>query len=164
MKLPAAFQSVVALTLGVLAVTATAQTAISYRALCQNVGVNPFEAIGDREGHSLAVLQQTCRIEGAPLDGGILTGNIIYEWDKVAGTGLAGQSVVRKPGASVVIVLGEFKNALTMTDGKVTGFIGTGQGIHKLATGSAASLAGKSFSYTARSTGPGQYVIEFKVE
>ncbi|MDI1263246.1 MAG: type II toxin-antitoxin system RelE/ParE family toxin [bacterium] len=48
--------------------------------------------------------------------------------------------------------------------GKVTGFIGTGQGTHKFATGSAASLAGKSFGYTARPTGPGQYVIEFKVE
>ena len=96
--------------------------------------------------------------------GGILTGTIIYEWDKSAGTGLSGQAVVRKPGALVVIVLGEFKNALTMTDGKVTGFIGTGQGIYKLATGAAASLAGKSFTYTAGPAGPGQYVIEFKVE
>ena len=51
-----------------------------------------------------------------------------------------------------------------MTDGKVTGFIGTGQGIYKLATGAAASLAGKSFTYTAGPTGPGRYVIEFKVE
>lgn len=161
----AVLQNVVAaLALGAMGATATAQTAISYRAVCQNVGANPFEPIGDREGHSLAVVQQNCRVEGAPLDGGVLTGNIIYEWDKTVGTGLSGQAVVRKPGASVVIVLGEFKNVLTMTDGKVTGFIGTGQGIYKLATGSAASLAGKSFSYTATPTGPGQYVIEFKVE
>ncbi len=163
--LAAAFQSVfAALAFGAMVATATAQTAVSYRAVCQNLGATTFEPIGDREGHSLAVMQQSCRIEGVPLDGGILTGNIIYEWDKSVGTGLSCQVVVRKPGASVVLVLGEFKNVLTLTEGKVTGFIGTGQGVYKLATGSAASLAGKAFTYTARPTGPGQYVIDFKVE
>ena len=43
----AAFQNVVAaLALGAMGATATAQTAISYRAVCQNLGANPLR--GDR--------------------------------------------------------------------------------------------------------------------
>jgi hypothetical protein len=72
--------------------------------------------------------------------------------------------VARKPGATVVYVGPEGKLALTMTDGKVTGFTGSGKGVYVLATGSAASLAGKPYTWTAKSTGPMQFTAEDKQE
>jgi hypothetical protein len=51
----------------------------------------------------------------------------------------------------------EGKVALTITDGKVTGFTGSGKVHWVVATGSAAPLAGKTFSYTVKSTGAGQW-------
>jgi hypothetical protein len=93
-----------------------------------------------------------------------LTGAGVYEWDKTNAVGITGNGVGRKAGAALVYQLGDFKNALTMADGKITGFLATGQGTYKMATGSAASLAGKTFSYTARPTGSGQFVIDVKVD
>ncbi|HZZ22816.1 MAG TPA: hypothetical protein VFE60_09685 [Roseiarcus sp.] len=52
--------------------------------------------------------------------------------------------------------------ALTMTDGKVTGFTASGKGAEMLATGSLAALAGKPYTWTAKPSGPGQFTIEVK--
>ena len=54
------------------------------------------------------------------------------------------------------------KLALTMADGKVTGFTASGKGQAILATGSAASLGGKTTNWTPKSTGPGQFAVEDK--
>ena len=153
-----------ALALTMLGVHSFAQTPITYKCLCQNIGTGPQEPLGDREGHAVSVTSYTCRVEGGPLDGGVLTGTTIYEWDKTNAVGLSGNGVVRKAGGTAVYQLGEFKNSLTMADGKVTGFVGSGQGTYKMATGSAASLAGKTFSYVVRPNGSSQFVIDVKVE
>ena len=58
----------------------------------------------------------------------------------------------------------EGKIALTMADGKVTGWTGSGKGAYPIATGSAASLAGKPFTWTAKSTGPATFTIESKTQ
>ena len=39
---------------------------------------------------------------------------------------------------------------------------GSGRGRYTLATGSAAALAGKTYSYTFSMTGPNQFVVEVK--
>ena len=93
-----------------------------------------------------------------------MTGTSIYEWDKTNATGLSGNGVARKAGAMFVYQLGEFKATRTMADGKVTGFVATGQGTYKMATGSAAFLAAKTFTYTARNSGSNQFEIDTKVE
>jgi hypothetical protein len=54
------------------------------------------------------------------------------------------------------------KIALTITDGKVTGWTSSGKGTWLVASGSAASLAGKSTTWTAKPTGPGQFTLEEK--
>jgi hypothetical protein len=150
--------------IGVISAISFAQTPLTFRFLCQSFGIGPQEALGDREGHNLSVTNYSCRVEGGPLEGGLVTGNTIYEWDKINGTGLAGNGVVRKPGATAVFQLADFKNTLTMADSKVTGFLATGHGTYKLATGSASSLVGKTFSYTSRPNGPGQFVVDIRVE
>jgi hypothetical protein len=52
--------------------------------------------------------------------------------------------------------------ALTMADGKVTGWTSSGRGINTLATGDWAKLAGKGYAWTAKSIGPSQYTVEAK--
>jgi hypothetical protein len=56
------------------------------------------------------------------------------------------------------------KIALTITDGKVTGFTGSGKGRWTIATGSAAPLAGKTYIWTVKSTGAGQWEADLTAE
>jgi len=52
--------------------------------------------------------------------------------------------VIRKPGAIATFELTEGKLALTMTDGKVTGFTASGKGRWPTATGTGSSTARRS--------------------
>ncbi len=132
---------------------------------CTAVGNNPPEALGDRPGHSIAIGEFTCIEEGGPLDGGVMWGTQIYEWDGVNGVGKAGFGVIRGRGGHIVYVNTEMKNTLTITDGKVTGFVATGRGHYPVATGIAASSAGKSYSFVAKpGPGPGRFVIESTID
>ena len=74
----------------------------------------------------------------------------IWEWDGTNAKMLLESGVFRKPGAIVTYELTEGKIALTMTDGKVTGFTASGKGRFPTATGTAASLAGKSWTCRRR--------------
>jgi hypothetical protein len=49
----------------------------------------------------------------------------------------------RKPGSTLACKETEGKLTLTMTDGKVTGWTGSGRGVNTLATGDWGKLAGK---------------------
>ncbi len=88
----------------------------------------------------------------------------IIEWDKGNGVLLTGAGVIRKPGATLAHQHSEGKVTLTMTDGKVTGFTTSGRGRQTMATGSAAELNGKTYTYTGKSVGPGQSVIDVKYD
>ena len=96
------------------------------------------------------------------MSGGVSTGTIIWEWDGTNAVLLSESGVIRKPGSSLVYRGTEGKLALTMADGKVTGFTASLKGQQQLATGSAASLAGKSYNLTSKSTGPSQWTVEVK--
>jgi hypothetical protein len=122
----------------------------------------PPEPLGDTEGHSITVGQVTCHIDSGPLSGAILTGTDIYEWNGTNAVALSASGVVRKPGATAVYQESGGKLALTMADGKVTGWTATSRLTYVLATGGAAALAGKSFLITAKPTGPGQFTAEAK--
>jgi hypothetical protein len=131
---------------------------------CQNVGGGAPEPIEDREGHSILVNDYSCRADSGPLSGGVWTGRAIWEWDKTNAVLVSGNGVVRKPGATVVYQEARGKLALTMTDGKVTGFAASGQGSFRTATGSAAALAGKSYTFASKPTGQGQFAVEVTVQ
>jgi hypothetical protein len=148
----------------VMCASAFAQSGSTARLLCHSIGNSPAEPLGDRDGHAVAVGQFTCRTEGGSLDGGLLTGVTIWEYDKTNAVSLSGNGLTRKPGAYAAYEQTEGKLALTLSDGKVTGFTGMGRGRYTLATGAAAALTGKSYSFTFRSTGPGQFVVDVKVE
>jgi hypothetical protein len=144
-------------------VGALAQTQ-GYRLTCQSIGSNPFEPLGDREGHSVHVSQFTCRTEGSVLDGAVLTGHTTWEYDKSQGAVLVGGGVLRKPGATTVYQITDAKATLNMVDGRPTGVNGSGRGNYPMAVGTAAALKGKTFSFTFGTTAPGQFTIDVKID
>jgi hypothetical protein len=127
---------------------------------CQYIGTSTLEPLGDREGHGLRVVNYTCLVTAGPLSGGVYTGESIWETDKSGGTFLAGEGVIRKPGATTVCQLTDGKLEVMMSDGKVVGVTSSGHGHYVMAVGSAASLSGKTFTYATKTTGPGQFSIE----
>jgi hypothetical protein len=130
---------------------------ISFKQICQYFGASAREPVGDHEGHLTLVSQYSCRMEGGPMDGAVVTGGDVTDWDKTSGVEVLGDGVVRKPGGFAVYQDTEGKVAVTIADGKVSGFSGAGKVHWVIATGSAAPLAGKTFSYTLKSTGAGQW-------
>jgi|SRR6516164_3271033 hypothetical protein len=150
-----------------LAFAAFAPSAIAQEVMkftCQAVGTIAPEPLGDREGHSITVLTASCRSAGGVLDGAVTTAQEIWEWDGTNAKMLLESGVIRKPGALATFELTEGKLALTMTDGKVTGFTASGKGRWPTATGTAASLAGKSGTFKSWPTGAGQWEADWTVE
>jgi hypothetical protein len=143
-----------------LAFAAVAPSAIAQEVtkfFCQTVDGGAPEPLGDREGHNIRVTTASCRNVGGVLDGSLLTAQEIWEWDGTNAKMLLESGVFRKPGAVATYELTEGKLALTMTDGKVTGFTASGTGRFPTATGTAASLAGKSWTWKSRAAGAGQW-------
>jgi hypothetical protein len=135
---------------------------ITYTWTCQDVGSTAPEALGDREGHSISIDVASCHSESEPMSGAVLTGTTMWEWNGPNAVLLSSNGVIRKPGATMVYQNTAGTLALTMTDGKVTGFTASGKGDEKLATGSLAALAGTSYTWTAKPAGPRQFTVEVK--
>ena len=114
-----------AIALMAVAPSAVAQESTSTLA-CQDVGVSAPEPLGDREGHSILTSQTSCRVDLGPVSGGVSTGTDIWEWNGPKAVLLSSSGVVRKPGATVVYLSTAGTLALTMTDGKVTGWTASG--------------------------------------
>lgn len=153
-----------ALVVGVLGQPALAQTGTGSKGLCNAVGSTHMEPLRDREGHNLSVQTFNCRIEGGLLNGAVLTGTNTYEWDKGVAVGLTGSMVARSAAGTYVAVFRDFGVTLTMSDGRVTGWVAKTTGTYRLATGAAAALAGKTFSTVAKPTGSGQFLLEITDE
>jgi hypothetical protein len=162
-------QKLCSVTSAALAFAATEPSAIAQEVTavltCQNIGAVAPEPLGDREGHAILIGPYSCRIDSGPMSGGVLTGAATWEWDGPNAVLLVASGVERKPGATAVYLETEGKFALTMADGKITGWTASGRGKYPVATGSAASLAGKSYTFDAKPTGAaGQFTVEVKVE
>jgi hypothetical protein len=136
----------------------------TYTLNCQDVGPIALEPLGDREGHSVEVAHYSCRQDSGPMAGGVSTGTIILDWDKTGATVVSGNGIIRKPGSTLVYQESGGKLLLLMADGKITGWTSEGRGSFPMAIGDAALLSGKSYSYTGKATGPGQFQINGKVE
>lgn len=151
---------VVAVALAAIAPNAPAQTADIHRASCVAVGANPAEPIGDRPGHAIQVNTFTCRLSGGPMEGGVMTGTNMFEWDGGKAVLLSGAGVARKPGSFGVYQITQGSLTMVMADGKPAGVTGAGKGVMKYGSGVAAPFSGKTYSYTARSISPTEFVIE----
>ena len=149
---------------GALAAVATGSWAQMTKSTCLNVGPRAAEPVGDREGHTITVSEAVCTMEGGLFDGAVMTQHSVWEGDKGLFTIISADGVARGPGGIMVYRLSAGTQNLTMQDGKPTGWTSSGKGTYPVAGGNMAAVAGKSFSWTARSTGPRSYVIESKVD
>ena len=129
---------------------------------CVNVGLGAPEPLGDRDGHAVQVSAGACTTEGGLLDGMVMTQNTIWEMDIDKGTAkiLSGDGVSRKPGATVAYRSTNGELTFIIKDGRPAGWTVAGKGTYTLATGAAAGLAGRNFSFTGYATGPRSYVLE----
>ena len=153
----------VALAFGSFAPGAVAQE-VTYTMTCQDIGPGTPEALGDREGHTIANYAASCHVNSSPMSDAIMTGADIWEWNGTNAVLLTRYGVTRKPGATTVYQNTGGTLALTVTDGKVTGWTASGKGTVVLATGSAALQAGKPYTWTGKPIGPGRSTFEVKQE
>jgi hypothetical protein len=120
---------------------------------CQVISDSHDDPIGD--GHALDTISYSCRIEGGPLNGGMVNGTEIAEWTGGKYARIAAMGVVRKPGAIAIYSGGSASSTPTMENGKVTGWVGVGKDDYVFGSGDWAFLAGKSSSFTCRNAAAG---------
>lgn len=142
----------------VVSSVAFSQGATTSKNICNRVGGNSIEPV--TKDMSIQISTISCRIEGGPMAGAVLTGSQVYEFQGLNGTMLFGSGIVRKAGSVLVYQNVDGRTTLSVTDGKVTGATGAGKGVYKAAYGAIASAAGKSYSYKVTTTGPYEFVIE----
>ena len=147
-----------------LLAAAAPAAAQSYKVDCLATGNNAPEPLGDREGHAIQVSTATCRVVGGPMDGAVVTQHAVWEIDKGTFTAVSGDNVARKPGALTVTQTTAGTLTLRMESGRPAGWTATGKGVFLFATGTAAPLAGKTYSWSGRSTGPRDYVLEVNLD
>lgn len=140
-----------------MAGAATALAEDVARNKCQAIGPKGFQKLSDRPDHGFDIVTASCRVATGPMDGGVITAQYFWEWDKNVGTLIYGGGVVRKGDAILVYQYTEGTITLNMTDGKITGDASGGKGRWPIATGAAASLAGKTFTWASKATPTGDY-------
>ena len=131
---------------------------------CQYIEAPTAEPLGNEEGHGISVRDYACQVTQGPLGGGVLTARAVWEMDKSGGRLLLGGGVIRKPGATAVLQLLDGKLEYVTTNGEVTEVRTSGKGAYLLASGAAASLSGKTFTYITKTTAPAQFYVEDKRE
>ena len=88
------------------------------------------------------------------MEGAKVTGTMIQEYNKDKGVGISGIQIFRKPDG--IAVWQANSEAITVSfgpDGRPNGFRLTATGAFKWATGSLASVAGRSTTHTVQSVG-----------
>ena len=150
---------IISTALSLSAAIAQAQGTVTQRSVCQNVGPIVLEPLG--ESRALQVASISCRIEGGPMNGAVMTGDQVYEFQGLNGKMIVGAGVLRMPGNMLVYQNTEASTALTMVDGKVTGATGSGKGVYKAGYGATSSqYTGKTYTYSLKTTGLGAFVLE----
>lgn len=134
------------------------------KSTCYNEGATSIEPVGDREGHTITLSKAVCTSEGGGFDGIVMTQHAVWEGDKGTNTMVSADGVMRRPGGIAVYRLSGGTLTVVLQDGKPVGWTGSGKGTYPVAGGNLSSIAGKPFSWTAKSTGPRSFVIDSKLD
>jgi hypothetical protein len=135
----------------------------SYRSYCNFFGAKGADKIGDRPDHNVTVGNVVCEVTGGVLEGGIMTAQTIYEWDGPKATLLMGNGVLRKDGMLVVYKHTEGHTEI-VHEGNVTHYNATGKGIVAFASGPAASMSGKTYTFKIVTPPVGKYYFEVTMD
>ena len=127
---------------------------------CNIVGTLGQEPIGDRPGHMLVSFQYSCYGVDGLLKGALYTASVASEWENQKGVYLYGAGIHRMTDGLAVIQLADGTGTVAMQNGTPAMSQANGKVVFKLASGSLASLAGKTVDFTARLTGPGHFIYE----
>lgn len=131
-----------------------------YRSDCEVVETTRLENFG-HDGQPARLSHFTCRITGGPLHGSAVIGTNIWDMSGgVSGILLGSIAIAQRPGANVMYEVHDVNHHLQTRDGKVVGREATSWGVYKSATGSAAHLAGKTFTSAVHYTSPRTFIIE----
>ena len=84
----------------------------------------------------------------------------LWEVDGAKWTLLVSASVTRRPDGRLLGLNTVGTLDLQMQDGRPVGWTASGQGKVALASGKAAALEGKAFTWTGRTNGPGVYTVD----
>jgi hypothetical protein len=127
---------------------------------CNIVGTLGQEPIGDRPGHMLVSFQYSCYGVDGLMKGALYTASVASEWENQKGVYLYGAGIHRMTDGLAVIQLTEGTGTVAMQNGTPAISQADGKVVFKLASGSLASLAGKTVDFTARLTSPGHFIYE----
>lgn len=131
-----------------------------YHSDCRVIETAKLDHFGN-QGQTAEVTHFKCRLTGGLLDGFEATGTNIWEPDKRGGRTLLGSLAIAQKGESTIVYeVDQGTRKRRTIKGRSVGWESTSLGWYRLATGSAASLAGKSFNSVARYTGPGTFTID----
>jgi hypothetical protein len=113
-----------------------------------------------REGQSARLSHFTCRIRGGLLDGFTATGTNLLEHHE-EGARLVGSTVIaQKKDSTLAYEVNDARRRLRKSKDGTVRWESTGTGVYRHATGSAAPLAGKSFTASVKSTGTQTFTID----
>jgi hypothetical protein len=162
---PAAIRTALALAGGLLALGVPLSTVAGthYHSDCRVVETTKLEHFGN-EGQPAEMTHFTCGITGGPLDGFAVTGTNIWEPGSGGGRTLLGSLAVAQKAGSIVVYEVNRGAKKVQTSQDPVRWESTSLGSYKSATGSAAPLAGKTFSSVARYTGPGTFTIDNTID
>lgn len=128
---------------------------------CTVVGPSALEPVGDRVGHGLQAIQYSCVGVDGLLKDAVLTGNAMVEWDGPKSTFLVASTTQRAAGGVAVGQLLEGNGAIVIKEGKPVGQDASGKATIKFASGTLASLSGKTVKWTSKPTGPNRFEQEY---
>lgn len=151
------------ISLALVAPSAMAQEPYGHDA-CRSIGIGAPQPLGDREGHTVLVANFSCETVKGGLTGVVWTGTITWEWDGPKAKEVSGEGFGRKPGTMNAYRDTDGMLELVMTDGKPTGWKGSGHAVNLLSTGDWAPMSNKTFSWTCLSTGLDTFECDWTID
>src|SRR3954471_6261976 len=133
--------SAVCSTLGLIGF-AHAETVGRYE--CNVIGSASQDPIGDKDGHRINSVQNSCLGMEGLLKGAVYSGSSTSEWDGPQGTYLLGGGIIRAAGGLIVTQITEGRGSVIMKDGKPAGTESSGKALFKFASGTLGTLSGKA--------------------
>jgi hypothetical protein len=133
-------------------------------ASCTTDRQTPPEPLGDRLGHAVQLVSATCTGATGAREGHVTTIQALWEQDLAGSKLVTGDAIVRERGAVMAYHLTEGVQYPVMKDGRAAGWTATGRGIYTIASGIAASLLHRTFSWIARSTSAQGWLLELRLD
>ena len=146
---------------GLIGVTAPALAGTLGKFECNIVGAIGLEPIGDRDGHLLRSYDYSCVGVDGVFKGAVSTGVSVSEMDGPKVKFLLGTAVHRIAGGLAAGQMLEATGSAVMQEGKPARGTASGNAIIKFASGTLATLSGKTIKYTSKPTGFNPFELEY---